>query len=147
MAYYLTPAKKRQPEYFLTHIITQNDKMMDCVNQFREIIDKMPENEGAFQIAKDALTKQIASRRTTKFGVIQAYISAKRQGFDFDIDKKIYEDLQGLGLKDIADFEKKFMAQKTGRYFILGNEKELDIAALGQIGPIRRVSLEEVFGY
>ena len=147
MAYYLTPAKKGQPEYFLTHIITQNDKMMDCVNQFREIIDKMPENEGAFQIAKDALTKQIASRRTTKFGVIQAYISAKRQGFDFDIDKKIYEDLQGLGLKDIADFEKKFMAQKTGRYFILGNEKELDMAALGQIGPIRRVSLEEVFGY
>ena len=147
MAYYLTPAKKGQPEYFLTHIITQNDKMMDCVKQFREIIDKMPENEGAFQIAKDALTKQIASRRTTKFGVIQAYISAKRQGFDFDIDKKIYEDLQGLGLKDIADFEKKFMAQKTGRYFILGNEKELDMAALGQIGPIRRVSLEEVFGY
>ena len=70
MAYYLTPAKKGQPEYFLTHIITQNDKMMDCVKQFREILDKMPASEAAFQIAKDALTKRLASQRTTKFGVL-----------------------------------------------------------------------------
>ncbi len=147
MAYYLTPAKKGQPEYFLTHIITQNDKMMDCVKQFREILDKMPANEAAFQIAKDALTKRLASQRTTKFGVIRAYISDKRQGFDFDVDKKIYEDLQNLTLKDIEGFEQSNIAGKTGRYVILGNEKELDMASLGQIAPIRRVSLEEIFGY
>ena len=147
MAYYLTPAKKGQPEYFLTHIITQNDKMMDCVKQFREILDKMPASEAAFQIAKDALTKRLASQRTTKFGVIRAYISDKRQGFDFDVDKKIYEDLQNLTLQDIEGFEQSNIAGKTGRYVILGNEKELDMASLGQIAPIRRVSLEEIFGY
>ncbi len=147
MAYYLTPAKKGQPEYFLTHIITQNDKMMDCVKQFREILDKMPVSEAAFQIAKDALTKRLASQRTTKFGVIRAYISDKRQGFDFDVDKKIYEDLQNLTLQDIEGFEQANIAGKTGRYIILGNEKELDMASLGQIAPIRRVSLEEIFGY
>ena len=147
MAYYLTPAKKGQPEYFLTHIITQNDKMMDCVKQFREILDKMPASEAAFQIAKDALTKRLASQRTTKFGVIRAYISDKRQGFDFDVDKKIYEDLQNLTLQDMEGFEQSNIAGKTGRYVILGNEKELDMASLGQIAPIRRVSLEEIFGY
>ena len=146
-AYYLTPAKKGQPEYFLTHIITQNDKMMDCVNQFREIIDKMPASEAAFQIAKDALTKRLASQRTTKFGVIRAYISDKRQGFDFDVDKKIYEDLQNLTLQDIEGFEQANIAGKTGRYVILGNEKELDMQQFQQLGPIRRVSLEEIFGY
>ena len=146
-AYYLTPAKKGQPEYFLTHIITQNDKMMDCVNQFREIIDKMPASEAAFQIAKDALTKRLASQRTTKFGVIRAYISDKRQGFDFDMDKKIYEDLQNLTLQDIEGFEQANIAGKTGRYVILGNEKELDMQQFQQLGPIRRVSLEEIFGY
>ncbi len=147
MAYYLTPAKKGQPEFFLTHIITQNDKMMDCVNQFREILDKMPASEAAFQIAKDALTKRLASQRTTKFGVIRAYINDKRQGFDFDVDKKIYEDLQNLTLQDITNFEQANIAGKTGRYIILGNEKELDMASLGQIAPIRRISLEEIFGY
>ena len=82
-----------------------------------------------------------------KFSVILAYINAKRMGYDFDINKKIYEDLQNLTLKDIADFEQSHMADKTGRYLILGNEKELDMTALGQIAPIRRVTLEEVFGY
>ena len=146
-AYYYTPSKKGEPEYFTTHIITQNDKMMDCINQFREIIDKMPQSEAAFQISKDAQIKQLASLRTTKFGVIRAYINAKRQGYDFDINKKIYEDLQGLTLNDIADFEQKYMAGKTGRYLILGNEKELDMEALGKIAPIRRVTLEEIFGF
>ena len=146
-AFYLTPTKKGEPESYFTHIITQNDKMMDCVAQFREIIDRLPKSEAAFQIAKDALTKQMASQRTMKFSVILAYINAKRMGYDFDINKKIYEDLQNLTLKDIADFEQSHMADKTGRYLILGNEKELDMTALGQIAPIRRVTLEEVFGY
>ena len=144
---YATPSRKGEPEYFLTHIITQNDKMMDCIHQFREIIDRLPQSEKAFQIAKDALTKQMASQRTTKFAVIRAYLSARKQGYDFDPNKKIYEDLQGLTLKDIANFEQARMAEKTGRYFILGDEKELDIAALEKIAPIRRVSLEEIFGY
>ena len=144
---YATPSRKGEPEYFLTHIITQNDKMMDCIHQFREIIDRLPQSEKAFQIAKDALTKQMASQRTTKFAVIRAYLSARKQGYDFDPNKKIYEDLQGLTLKDIANFEQARMAEKTGHYFILGDEKELDIAALEKIAPIRRVSLEEIFGY
>ena len=146
-AYYMTPSKKGEPECFMTHIITQNDKMMDCINQFREIIDNLPQSEAAFAITKDALTKKMASQRTTKFGVIRAYLSAHKQGFDFGIDKKVYEDLQSLTLKDIADFEQANIAGKTGCYFILGNEKELDIKSLEQVAPIRRVSLEEIFGY
>lgn len=146
-AFYRTPSKKNEPEYFMTHIITQNDKMMDCINQFREILDKMPESEAAFQISKDAQIKQIASQRTTKFEVILAYINAMRQGYDFDINKQVYKDLQKLTLQDIVRFEQTNIAGKTGFYYILGNEKELDMEALGQIAPIRRVSLEDIFGY
>ena len=147
-AYYLTPSKKGNPESFFTYIITQNDKMMDCVQQFREIIDRMPQSEAAFQIAKDALLKQMASRRTTKYGVISAYLAAQKQGYDFDINEKIYRDLQGLTLKDIVDFEQSHIAGKTGRYIILGDEKELDMKSLEEIAPaVHRLSLEEVFGY
>ena len=32
-------------------------------------------------------------------------------------------------------------------YIILGNEKELDMESLGKIGPIKRLTTEEVFGY
>ena len=39
------------------------------------------------------------------------------------------------------------MANKTFKYLILGNEKELDIKALEKIAPIKRVTTEEIFGY
>ena len=39
------------------------------------------------------------------------------------------------------------MANKPYRYIILGDEKELDMEALQKIGPIRRLSTEEIFGY
>ena len=39
------------------------------------------------------------------------------------------------------------MAGKTYRYIILGDEKELDMTSLGKIGPVRRLTIEEVFGY
>lgn len=146
-AYYNRPSRKGETENFYTHIITQNDKMMDCVKQFHEILNNMPESEAAFQIAKDAAMKQIASQRTTKFSVLNAYINAKRLGLDFDLNEKVYNLLPTLNLKDIVDFEKQNMANKPYHYIILGDEKELDIKALEQIAPIHRLTLEEVFGY
>ena len=146
-ANYSRPGKKGETESFFTHIITQNDKMMDCVKQFHEILNEMPQSEAAFQIAKDAAVKQIASYRTTKFSVLNAYLMAKRLGLDYDLNEKVYNLLPSISLKDIVDFEKQNMANKTYRYIILGDEKELDIKALEQIAPIRRLTLEEVFGY
>ncbi|MBO4485660.1 MAG: insulinase family protein [Prevotella sp.] len=146
-AAYVEPAYKDQKEYFFTHIITQNDKMMDCVRQFHQILDTIPQSPVAFQIAKDALTKRLQSQRTTKFSLINAWLSAKQMGIDYDIDKKIYEALPALQLSDIVRFEEQQMARKPYRYVILGDEKELDMQSLEKIGPIRRLSTEEIFGY
>ena len=146
-AAYMEPSYKDQKEYFFTHIITQNDKMMDCVRQFHQILDTIPESETAFSIAKDALTKRLQSQRTTKFSLINAWLSAKRMGIDYDINKNIYAALPALQLSDIVRFEQQQMASKPYRYVILGDEKELDIKSLEQIAPIRRLSTEEIFGY
>ena len=146
-ALYNRPGRKGETESFFTHIITQNDKMMDCVRQFHEILDNMPQSEAAFQIAKDAAIKQLASQRTTKFSILNAYINAQRLGLNYDINEKIYRLLPSLQLKDIVDFEQQNMGHKPYRYVILGDEKELDIKALEQIAPVRRLSLEEIFGY
>ena len=123
------------------------DKMMDCVNHFNEIMNQMPASENAFQIAKEGLTKQLASERTTKMSIIWSYIAAQKLGIDYDMNAKIYEQLPSLTLQDVVDFAKERIANKPYRYIILGDEKELDMKALGQIGPIRRLTTEEVFGY
>ena len=146
-AYYITPSKKDEKEYCQTYIITQNDKMMDAVNQFHVILNDMPASETAFQIAKDALTKQLASMRVTKSAVINAYLIARRLGIDYDQNERVYNALPGVSLQTIVEFEKAQMANKAYRYIILGDEKELDMEALGKIGPIKRLTTEEIFGY
>jgi predicted Zn-dependent peptidase len=146
-AYYVTPDKKGNKEFYQTYIITQNDKMMDAVNQFHVILNQMPASEAAFQIAKDALTKQLASQRTTKSGVLNAYIVAQRKGIDYDLNEKVYNALPAMKLQDIVNFEQQHMANKAYRYIILGDEKELDMKALEKIGPIKRLTQKEVFGY
>ena len=146
-ALYRRPDLKGEPEDFFTHIITQNDKMMDCVSHFHTILDTIPQSDASFQIAKEGLTKQLASRRTTKFGLINAWINARDLGIDYDLNEKIYAALPNLTMKDIVDFEQQQIAHKPYRYIILGNERDLDIAALQKYGPVKRISTAEIFGY
>ena len=146
-AVYNRPSKQQEREHYFTHIITQNDKMMDCVRQFHAILDTIPQSETAFRIAKDAVAKQLASQRTTKFGIISKYLTMKRLGLDYDLDKKIFEQLPSVTLQDIIRFEQQQMSRKPYRYIILGDEKELDMPSLEKIGPVRRLSTQEIFGY
>ena len=146
-AIYNRPAVKGRKESFMTHIITQNDKMMDAVNHFNEIMNQMPASEAAFKIAKEALTKQLASNRINKMSIIWNYIAAQKLGIDYDLNAKVYEQLPQLTLQNVVDFAKQRIADKSYRYIILGDEKELDMKSLEKIGPIRRLKTEEVFGY
>ena len=146
-AYYRQPYEKGHPEYAMTYIITQNDKMMDCVREFNNIVGTIPQSEAAFALAKESLMKKLASRRTVRGGVLNSYINAKRLGLDYDINSVVYNALPSLKLQDIVKFEQQSMAGKPYRYLILGDEKELDIKGLEKIAPIHRLTLEEIFGY
>ena len=91
--------------------------------------------------------KRLATSRTTKFSIINAYLNAEDLGIDYDINKKIYEAVPSMTMDDVAKFEKEHMANKPYRYMILGDEKQLDMKALEKIGPIKRLTTEEIFGY
>ncbi|MBR5083675.1 MAG: insulinase family protein [Prevotella sp.] len=146
-ASYSAPFRLNHPETYLTYIVSQNDKMMDCINTFNSILDTIPQSEGAFEIAKQSAIKSLQTARTTKFNVLNTYYWAKKRGFDFDINERVYNALPSVTLQDVVNFEKKNMANKTYKYIILGDEKELDMKALEKIGPIHRLTTEEIFGY
>ena len=146
-ARYTTPSRVGGTESLQANIISQNDKMMDCVKAFNSIIDEMPQSDKAFELAKQASMKRIATERTTKFGIINAYLQARRLGLDFDIKERIYNALPKITLKEMVQFEKQAMAKKPLRYLILGDEKNLDMKGLEKIGKIKKVTTQEIFGY
>lgn len=146
-ASYHMPNRLGDKDYFNTFIITQNDKMMDCIAQFNELLNNMPVRLANFDLAKQNLLKSLASTRTTKFSILSAYMNAQKMGLNCTLSEKIYNDLPSVTFDDIINFEKTNIGHKTFKYLILGDEKELDMKALEKIAPIKRVTTEEIFGY
>ncbi len=146
-AHYSQPEFSDQPENFMTHIITQNDKMADCIRQFQHILDTIPASEQAFQVAKESVIKRLQSRRVSRWALINAWVSARDLGISYDQAQLTYEQLASVTLADMLRFANQQTALKTYRYVILGDEKQLDMPFLQQIGSVRRLSTEQIFGY
>lgn len=146
-ASYVAPDKAADPEYSTEYIISQNDKLMDCISVFADITDNMPQSQANFNLAKQSIEKNLACQRITRTAVIDSYLTAQKLGIDYNLNKKIYEQLPAVTLSHITQFEQKNMANKPWLYVILGNEKELDMDSLSKIGTIKRVTLKDIFGY
>lgn len=145
-ASYNQPSRITEPNYFSTFIISQNDKMADCIDVFHQIIENMPVNDGAFKLAKESLLKSILS--PVRGESVLSYVKEQRRlGYDHDPNSDIYNKVQQMTLADLTQFAKQHVRGRTYKYVILGNEEDLDMKKLESIGPVHRLSLEEIFGY
>lgn len=141
------PGKLDKPYIFNTFIACQNDKMIDALAAFDEIINDMPESENAFKLAKDALLTRLRTQRITKSDVLWSYLSAQDLGLTTDRRKELFEKAQTMTLEDVKKFQEEWIKGRTYTYCILGDEKELDLKGLQKYGPITRLTREEIFGY
>ena len=143
----LKPSYLTDPYTLRTQIATQNDKMIDAINTFNDIINNMPESEAAFKLAKDGMIARMRTDRTIKMDVIWDYISAQYLGQNVDSRIKLYNDVQNMTLQDVIDYQNKWIKGRTYTYCILGDKKELDINALKKVGPVIELKQEDIFGY
>ena len=144
-ATYNTPGRKNDTEYYQQHIISQTDKMDDCIKTFKAITDTIPQSEAAFNTAKQNMLKSIAAQRTVKAGAINRYLSARRLGIDYDLNKVFWEVVPTIKLQDVVNFEQENIKGKPMKYLILGKESELNIQELEKLGPVKRLTLDDIF--
>lgn len=109
--------------------------------------ENMPESEAAFKLAKDGLTNRLRTKRIIKGAIIWSYINAQDLGQNVDPRIKLYNDIQNMTLKDIADFQKQWVKGRTYVYCILGDKKDLELDKLKAVGPIEELTQEQIFGY
>lgn len=145
-ASYVTPGRKDETEYYQQHIISQTDKLADCIKVFRHITDTLPQSPSLFATAQQSLLKTIAASRTTKMGVLGSYLSARYLGIDYDINRLLYEKIPTLTLQDLVHFEQQYIKGKPLRYLILGQEDELkESDALSDFTTVRHLTLDDIF--
>ena len=150
---YSASSRLRNPSFadgtvsFSAFIATQNDKMRQAVEAFDEIINNMPESDAAFAVAKDALDSRYRTQRTTGRSVLWSYRQCRRMGLQEPLDRAVYEALPSLTLEDVKAAQQQWVKDRTYAYAILGDIKDLDTDYLKTLGPVKIVSLEEIFGY
>ncbi len=147
MATLSSPNRLQYPYMMRSQIATQNDKMLDAINTFNDIINNMPESDAAFKLAKEGIIARLRTDRIIRSSVIWSYINAQDLGLNTDSRISLYNDVQNMTLKDVTDFQQKWVKGRTYTYCILGDKNELDMEKLKEIGPIQEVTTEEIFGY
>lgn len=134
-------------ESFYTRIITQNDKIKDCLEVFDQIVEQMPGSESAFSLARDAVLKRLATERTLRENILEKYIRCLDRGLSEDPDKKVYEQVKSMTLDDLMAFHKREISNRKYKLLLLGEEADWDMNVLQQYGTLQRVTLEDIFGY
>jgi len=141
------PSRIEDPGYFFTYIATQNDKMIDALNAFDEIINNMPVSERAFIIAKEALLGRLRTERITRSGVIDYYLEQEELGLASDTRKQLFEAVQAMTLDDVVAYQQKNIKGRKYTTCILGRESDLDMESLEKWGKIVRLTQQDIFGY
>ena len=144
-AEYELPDDAAHYAYFSDFIATQNDKVIDALTAFDEIINNMPVSEGAFNIAKESLLTYYRTNRIIKEKVLWSYLKAKDLGIDYDIRKDCFEKISGFTMNDVVSFQQNTVKGRNFTIAILGRQSDLDLKALEKFGKVKILTKKDIF--
>lgn len=142
----LAPSYLRKPYTYRAQIATQNDKLIDAVDAFNEIINEMPVSPAAFDLAKKGIESRIRTQRIIKDDIAWDYINARDLGLDKDRRIAVFKALPDVTIDDIIKYQQENVKNRTFYYCILGDVKDLDKSIYDK-GKVVLLTTEEIFGY
>jgi len=145
--YYVSPTKKQDDYYMMSYVGSQADKFKDAVAAMNELLTKMPELPANLNLAKGQVKKDIETERITQDGIIFSYLSAQQLGLNDDIRKQTYSSVDGITMNDLKNFHQSHLSGKPYTYVLVASEKKISTDDLKKIGDVKKISLEELFGY
>jgi predicted Zn-dependent peptidase len=131
--------------YFEGEMGTQNDKAIEALNVFVDLIRNMPENEKRIDNLKSFLREYY---RTTypSFRSKAIYIeSRKRHGYTADPSIENIPKAEALTFDDIVKFYRENLKNKPLVIGIMGNPKFISNDELKKIGKVVRISDKKLF--
>lgn len=146
-ASYTLPAKRDEAHYVRAFIGTQADKLPEAVDAMLKLMNDMPAAEAQFEGAKASALRVIASTRYTRENILWQWDAARRRGLDYDARRLAYQRIPGITLKDMRAFFDREVKGRPFTYLVIGRADTLDQQALARLGPVTRVSKEQLFGF
>ncbi len=146
-AVYAKPDKKEDPFYALAYVGCQADKFNEAVTAMNELLNELPNVEENIRVAKESIKKDKETERITQDGIIFNYLAAEQKGLKEDIRKQIYMAVDKIGYAEMKQFHADNIANKPYTYCIVASDKKMNEADMKKHGELKKLSLEEIFGY
>ena len=67
-------------------------------------------------------------------------------GRDYDINQKIYEQLDSIDMAIVAEFQQTYFGSQSYYYCVLGSKERISNRDLKKLGKVKVLTLDEVFG-
>jgi predicted Zn-dependent peptidase len=146
-AFYVTPDKKEDPYYTIAYVGSQADKFNEAVVAMNELLNDIPEIASNIEFARSGIKKDIETQRITQDGIIFNFLDAEQKGLNEDLRIKKYAAVDKIGYKELKDFHSKNIAGKPYTYAIVASENKIKPDDLKKLGEVKKLSLQEIFGY
>lgn len=129
------------------YIATQNDKVMDAFVAFDDLFKDFTISENTFHGSKHFLLNKISTERIRRMSTIWNFLNAEKLNLKQDIRKEIFDKVTEMRIDDITGFKDQFLKDKAKTYLVLGRESAIDFDALSKLGPVKKLTLQDLFGY
>jgi predicted Zn-dependent peptidase len=146
-AFYAVPDKKEDPFYTLAYVGCQADKFNESIIAMNELLNDLPNVAENIKFARAGIKKDIETERITQDGIIFKYLTAQRKGLTDDIRKKTYTAVDKIGYNELKQFHSEYIANKPYTYCVVASDKKLSDEAMKKYGELKKLSLDEIFGY
>jgi len=146
-AFYAVPDKKEDPFYTLAYVGCQADKFNESIVAMNELLNDLPNVAENVKFAREGIKKDIETERITQDGIIFNYLTAQRKGLTDDIRKKTYTAVDKIGYNELKQFHGEYIAGKPYTYCVVASDKKVTEDTMKKYGELKRLSLEEIFGY
>ena len=141
------PSRLNRLSMNISYIGCGNDKVSQSLAAFQDLYNNMPENEASFQIAKDAVIKELCNDRITKDSKVWTYLHLKQLGLNKDPREEALAKVRTLTFNDIKNFQKTYITGKPTTYMIVGSKASLDMKYLKSIGKVTILKPKTILGY
>ena len=145
---YYTYRNRKDGWFFdIANVITQTDKLFDALDAYEELFNDMPQAEANFKLAQDALLAGTRTDRITKFTIISNYLYCEKLGLKEPLNKQNFAAYQKMTMSDLVNFQKQYIKGQKKFYLVLGKESEIDFNRLAKFGKVKKLTLDDIFGY
>lgn len=146
-AFYVAPEKRDDPFYTMAYVGSQADKFNEATAAMNELLNQLPEVQSNLDFAKTSVKKDIETQRITQDGIIMNFLDAEQKGLNEDVRIKKYATVDKIGINELKAFHAKNLAGKFYTYAIVASEQNLKKEDMEKLGEVKKLSLEEIFGY